>query len=69
MDTQNAFMFYFCGSSRKLFFNPCSPEGLPKHIFRRGFVATPWIISTEGHKTLNLHQYIGMDIFFLLIPK
>ena len=36
-------------------FNPCSPEGFPKHIFLRGVVATPlWIINTEGHITLNL---------------
>ena len=27
------------------------------------------IIITEGHKTLNLHQCIGMDILFPLISK
>ena len=35
-------------------FNPCSPEGFPKHIFLRGVATPPWIINTEGHITLNL---------------
>ena len=38
----------------------------PKQIFRRGVVAIPRIINTEGHINLN---YTGMDTLFPLIPK
>ena len=37
--------------------------------FRRGLFNPLRIINTEGHLTLNYYQYIGMDIFFPLIPK
>ena len=34
--------------------NPCYPEGFSQAYFPKGVVATPWIINTEGHITLNL---------------
>ena len=46
-------------ASKHIFFyvNTCYPEGFPKHIFRKGVVATALrIINTEGHITLNLQR-------------